>query len=545
MKLSVAFLLILAVFSSATLTQTARRSNQPGVSKPRIETMTICQGVPLPNGYVIIAYMSSSACPHGAYVLKKQTDYERSLAMKDGARAVDNGSSTAAGSKSSESSASPSVGVRKQPARDSTARSSGASSQMTSPPFGDSEKPTGQSLHATRARRVETQAQNTTQSPEDVLASGVPPSLIGAAAPGPLRPPTLTNQGYASAPSSPIQSSDAGAAQSGPEEVSEGDVVRVDTTLVRVPVSVLDRQGRFIPNLKREDFTVFENDVEQSIAYFEPAEMPFTVALMLDTSPSTHFHLLEIKEAAIEFAKKLRPQDRVLIVSFNEEVLLLTEATNDLNVIEAVIEENANTGSSTRLYDAVDLTIKERLNKIKGRKAIVLFTDGVDTSSQQASYKSTLDEAEELDALIYPVQYDTTDYLRAMQSAGSGVTVVTTTRGPFGISSSRQVYNSPINGGLPLPGTSKEDYARADRYLRSLADKTGGRLYEANDTTQLAQAFTGIAEELRRQYSLGYYPKNDPGDVNRRRQIRVKVRQPDVAVKARNSYTKPSADPVK
>lgn len=323
--------------------------------------------------------------------------------------------------------------------------------------------------------------------------------------------------------------------------------MRVNTTLVTVPVSVLDRQGRFVPNLKREDFSVFENGVEQSIAYFEPAEKPFTVALLLDTSASTHFHLSEIKEAAIAFAKQLRPQDRVLIVSFNDEVLLLTEVTNDLNIIETVIEENANTGSSTRLYDAVDLTIRERLNKIKGRKAIALFTDGVDTSSQQASYQSTLREVEELDALIYPIQYDTSDYLRAMQGAGTGsVTVVTTRRGPFGTTTSQQTYNAPMNGGVPIPGSTKADYDRADKYLHALADKTGGRLYEANDTDQLAQAFTRIAEELRRQYSIGYYPKNENVESSERRQIRVKVRQSNLAVKARDSYVKtPSTGPNK
>jgi VWFA-related protein len=191
------------------------------------------------------------------------------------------------------------------------------------------------------------------------------------------------------------------------------------------------------------------------------------------------------------------------------------------------------------LYDAVDLTIKERLNKIKGRKAIVLFTDGVDTSSQQATYQSTLGEVEELDALIYPIQYDTTDYLRAAQNAGSGsVTVVTTRRGPFGTTTSQQTYNAPLNNGVPLPGTTKADYDRADHYLHALADKTGGRLYQANDTTQLAEAFKRIAEELRRQYGLGYYPKTNNSEANERRQIRVKVRQPNLAVKARDSYLK-------
>jgi VWFA-related protein len=148
---------------------------------------------------------------------------------------------------------------------------------------------------------------------------------------------------------------------------------------------------------------------------------------------------------------------------------------------------------------------------------------------------------EELDALIYPIQYDTTDYLRAMQNSAA-VTVVTTRRGPFGMTTSQQTYNAPLNAGLPLPGTSKEDYNRADRYLHALADETGGRLFEANDTDQLGQAFARIAEELGRQYSLGYYPKNDSADGVGRRQIRVKVRQPNLAVKARNSYTKSSAN---
>jgi Ca-activated chloride channel homolog len=378
--------------------------------------------------------------------------------------------------------------------------------------------------------------QDATQSPQG------PPSLIGsqkASAPG---PPTLGNMGARPAASPENPGSEA-AVQSGPEEVGEGDVLKVETSLVTVPVSVLDRQGRFISNLKQDDFHIFENGVEQSIAYFEPAEKPFTVALLLDTSASTHFHLDEIREAAIAFAKQLRPQDRVLIVSFNDEVLLLTEATNDLKLVETVIEENAYTGSSTRLYDAVDLTIKERMNKIKGRKAIVLFTDGVDTSSQQATYQSTLSEVDELDALIYPIQYDTSDYLNAMQGNGT-VTVTTTTRGLFGIGTSTQTYNVPMNNGnngIAIPGASKADYARADRYLHALADKTGGRLYQANDTKQLTDAFSRIAEELRRQYSLGYYPKTDAAEgADGRRQIRVKVKQSNLAVKARDSYTKAS-----
>lgn len=547
MKLSVAFFLALTIFTSGVGLQgqtPPRRGNQGTASQPRNETLKICQGVPVPDGYVIIAYMTSAACPHGAYLLKKQNDYESSLAV--------NGAARQTAEKSTEQTKTQSGTTTDTAKKTGAAKTSTA--VRTTPP-----KPAGNSVTtgptaATRARRVgnspdgatspqlASQPQTVTQAPEteqpQTTQTG-PPVLLGSGPARPQGPPTLGNMGSPKPLAAPENSPATTTKPPGEEEVSEGDVLRVETSLVTVPVSVLDRQGRFVPNLKREDFHVFENGVEQEVAYFEPAEKPFTVALVLDTSASTHFHLDDIREGALAFAKQLRPQDRVLIVTFNDEVLLLTEATNDMHLIETVIYEGVNTGSSTRLYDAVDLTIRERLNKIKGRKAIVLFTDGVDTSSQQATYLSTLREVEELDALIYPIQYDTTDYLNAMQNGT--VTVTTTRSGLFGMGTTQQTYSVPMNNGVALPGTTKADYARADRYLHHLADKTGGRLYQANDPKQLAQAFTLIAEELRRQYSLGYYPKSDNGESSDRRQIRVKVRQSNLAVKARDGYVKATA----
>lgn len=301
------------------------------------------------------------------------------------------------------------------------------------------------------------------------------------------------------------------------EEVSAGDVVRINTTLVTVPVSVLDRQGRFVYGLRREDFHLYEDGVEQSIVHFEPTEMPFTVALLLDTSASTRFDLEEIKEAAIAFAKQLRPQDRVLVVTFNDEIYLLTEATNDFFRIREVIETGARSGQSTRLYDAVELVIKKRLNKIQGRKAMVLFTDGVDTASLRATGRSTLREVEELDALIYPIKYDTKEYVSNMRGGS--------------------IWTLPalIFGGPVAAGSTDADYVRADRYLQGLADRTGGRLYSANDPVQLKQAFTSIAEEIRRQYRLGYYPRNAT-DNGERHSIKVNVNRPDIAVRSRNTY---------
>ncbi|HEX9423267.1 MAG TPA: VWA domain-containing protein [Pyrinomonadaceae bacterium] len=494
---------------------THRRVSKSTLIKPRGATVKICQGLPIPAGYIITAYMTTSACPHGAYVLKR----------------LDTGSESSIPEKRAPTESERSVATRKQnteseslvPANKKPVRASGRSGAVNS----GAQMPAATAPSGSRPRRA-----GVVQTDSDV------PYLHGIDTTAQANPPTLTGMTIGT----PVSAASNAIAAPGPEEVAEGDVVRVDTALVTVPVSVLDHQGHFVANLRREDFSVFENGIEQSVAFFEPAEKPFTVALILDTSASTHFHLWEIKEAAIAFARQLRPQDRVLVVSFNDQVLLLTEATNDLNVVSTVIIENATAGDSTRLYDAVDLVIKERLNKIKGRKAIVLFTDGVDTSSYLATYQSTLREVEELDALIYPIQYDTSDYLRAIQNAGRITIVSTSSNWPFpGRSSSQVIYGGPATGGIPPPGTTKADYERADKYLNELAEKTGAHLYQANDPAQLAQAFSRIAEELRRQYSLGYYPGVSAVKNGERRQIKVRVHQPNLAVRARDSYVRSSS----
>ena len=447
MKCAVAGFLVLSLVSTIVFGQTRNQT-------VKRDTLKICQGVPIPEGYIIVGYENSSSCPHGAYVLKKDEGSPAPTASRP--RKVGNAS---------------------------------LSSIALNPP-------------------------------EEISNYASPPELQGSMSRTSLDAPVNV--------SSATSLDDK-------EEVGEGDVVRIDTNLVTVPVSVLDRDGRYISDIRREQFNVFENGAEQKIAYFEATEKPFTVALLLDTSGSTFFHLWEIKEAAINFAKQLRPQDRVFIVTFDRLVMLLTEATNDLNVVTEVVQRNAITGFSTRLYDAIDLVIKARLNKIAGRKAIVLFTDGVDTASYQATYQSSLREVEELDALIYPIQYDTTDFVDAQTTTNTTIETTTIRSKNFPTrSSSRVTYGNPKASG---PGTSIGDYKLADQYLHQLATKTGGRLYEANDRTQLSAAFSKIAAELSHQYSLGYYPQITP-QSGERREIRVRVDQPNVAVRARDGYVK-------
>ena len=325
-------------------------------------------------------------------------------------------------------------------------------------------------------------------------------------------------------------------------------MVRVSTALVTVPVSVMDRNGRFIPDLRQRDFRIFEDGVEQQVAYFAPVEQPFTVALVIDTSASTRFRLDEIQAAAIAFVDQLRPEDRVLVVSFDEDVRVHSEATNDRYALREAIRRT-RTGGNTRLYDAVDLVVNRRLNQIKGRKAVVLFTDGVDTASRRANYQSSVRDVEELDALIYPIQYDTYQDVNAGNnpSGGGGGSPWPGPRGRTTSTTIADILADILSGGRGGgviygggtrgggPGMSRAEYERANSYLHELADKTGARVHRADNVRDLTQAFFNIAEELRRQYSLGYYPKTaaQPGQ---RKQIKVRVMRPNLVVRARDSY---------
>jgi Mg-chelatase subunit ChlD len=408
----------------------------------------------------------------------------------------------------------------------------------------------------------------------------------------------------------------------GPEEVGEGDVVKVETTLVSIPVAVMDRDGKYIPDLAKENFRVWENDVEQKVAYFASTEKPFTVALVIDTSASTRFKIEEIQDAAIAFVNQLRPDDKVLVVSFDDKIRGADRnPTSDRATLRNWILDT-RIGSGTRLYDAVDQVINNVFNHITGRKAIVLFTDGVDTTSKHGTYEGTLRDAEENDALIYPIEYDTSSDMGIWFPGGGGGSrrgnYPTSGRnypnggnypngngrntpngnggnypngngggnypngngggnypnsnggGNYPNSNGRNTPNNNRSGGSIFDilgailnggaypsggypggggggrnrggwpgggggaGTTRGEYELADQYLHDLARVSGARLYDS-EQTNLSTAFQSVAEELRRQYSLGYYPKNAP-QSGERRNIKVRVNRPELVVRTRDSY---------
>ncbi len=302
-----------------------------------------------------------------------------------------------------------------------------------------------------------------------------------------------------------------------PNAEGEDEIVKVETSLVTIPVSVYERSGVYVSRLRQTDFKIYEDGAEQEIAYFGTSEKPFTVILLIDISPSAAYKIEEIQAAARAFVDQLKAQDNVMVIAFDQNVRVLAELTNDRTKIYKAIERTGF-GNGTSLYEAVDFSLRKKLSKIEGRKSVVLFTDGVDTTSRGDDFDSTLRDASESDSIIFPVYYNT---FLANRGIGQG--------GAMGV--------PPI---LPQMGNSQgmssADYARGRAYLEALASITGGKVFRPESTPGgLTAAFEGIAEELRNQYSIGYYPQIE-GVKGQRRQIKVRVNRPNVAVRARDSY---------
>lgn len=365
--------------------------------------------------------------------------------------------------------------------------------------------------------------------------SPVPPTIKGDITPTPTekRPPVL--QGGKTLP----QTSPTPPVTDSQEPVEDdNEVIRVETNLVTMPVSVLDRDGRFITGLQQRDFQIFENGVQQKVEYFQSVEQPFTVILLIDVSPSTQFKIDEIQDAAIAFVNQLRPGDKVQVISFDERVRILSPVTNDRRVLQNAIRRT-EFGDGTSLYEAVDFVVERQLKQIQGRKAVVLFTDGVDTTSRRANYQSTVRDVEETEALFYPIRYDTQSDMNGGWGGGGNYPsrYPRQQRGIGGIIGvilgGGNVQVGRGGGGRGGTGSSSAEYETGKKYLADLARNSGGRAFEARN--DLSAAFSGIAEELRRQYSIGYYPET-VGKTGERKQIRVRVMRPNLVVRAKTSY---------
>lgn len=305
------------------------------------------------------------------------------------------------------------------------------------------------------------------------------------------------------------------------EEKPDSEIIRVETELVVIPTSISERGGKRVVDVARAEFKIFENDVEQEIAYFSNEDQPFTVALVLDMSYSSVFKLKDIQAAALAFINQLRPDDKVLVVSFDEKTNVLCEPTTDRKILRLAVE-GTKIASGTSFFSALDLTLNEKLRQIAGRKAIVVLSDGVDTTSTEATAQKILDDASETDVLIFPIQYDTYDDVQKSRKESAQIFYDENDR-PYRVEKPK------------TRGERENDYKNADEFLRQISAQTGGRVHRVSSSAKLTQAFASIADELRKIYSLGYYP-NVERKAGAKYSIRVRVYRPNLIVHAKNKY---------
>jgi VWFA-related protein len=341
------------------------------------------------------------------------------------------------------------------------------------------------------------------------------------------------------------------------EEVSEGDVVRVETQLVTVPAVVTDRNGRPMAGLRAENFVVLEDGKEQRVTNFATTEAPFEIALLLDTSGSTREELGLIRDAANAFINALRPGDRVGIVAFNNvfrngsplaTVDVLSGLESDRKVLRAAIE-NLGTSNGTPFYDGLGRVAEQVFRdppskEMRGRRAVVALTDGVDSSSD-SGYDDARAKLVRAGLACYFIQVNTEDYvedrlLKDCQDDGRltlSAKQLERFRSLFVPQAQKEDYQDFCRmGQFERMDISRQLYNLARKEMGAMARDSGGRAFAANNQQEAQAAFAQVANEIGTQYSLGYYPSNKTRD-GRFRQIKVEMRGvKEASVRAREGY---------
>ena len=268
-----------------------------------------------------------------------------------------------------------------------------------------------------------------------------------------------------------------------PSEPQDVDTVVTDTDLVTVPLIATDRSGMYVTDLSKEEFSISEDDVAQQIAVFGKVAAPFHVVLLLDTSSSTRDKLKEIQRAANTFVEQLQPVDRVKVISFDDKVNDLNQFTSDRDVLRAAIN-GTKSGDGTKVYDAVELAMNT-IRRINGRKAIVLFSDGMDWHSDRATFEGTVRSLDEEGVVVYPIRYETratTEALAREQSnSSSTLPTIDVIRKPTPGGTTPPTF--PGDTSIPTSGTRKTGpfgLPPADEILRRRREEERNRYPDPN-----------------------------------------------------------------
>jgi Ca-activated chloride channel homolog len=264
---------------------------------------------------------------------------------------------------------------------------------------------------------------------------------------------------------------------------------RTSTRIVPVVTTVTDAQGRLVPMLEREEFTMLDNGRPQEITFFQNDVQPFTVVVMLDYSASMTANLDRLKLAAEQFLLRMLPQDQGQVGAFSDKIQFSGTFTNDRDDLIFALRD-LQFGNPTRLYDAINESMA-MLRGVEGRRVVLAFTDGDDTASR-VDMGDVLDRARDEEMMIYAIGLES-EYFNGQ----------------------RMVRTRP------------------DRGLRRLAEETGGGYFELKKTDDLAPTFTRVAQELHSQYTLGFTPATLDGKEHR---LEVRMKQPGMAARARRTY---------
>ena len=271
--------------------------------------------------------------------------------------------------------------------------------------------------------------------------------------------------------------------------LGQGPTFKTSTRTVPIYTTVVDSQGRLVPNLAKEDFEILDENKPQEIDVFVDEIQPITVVVMLDQSASMTANLELLSEGAEQFLLRLLPADKGRVGGFSDKIEFASPFSSDRDMLVSSLRD-LDFGNPTRLYDALIASLDE-LKGIEGRRVILVFTDGDDTDSRNG-FGTVLDRARAEEVMVYAIGLESNFF--------NGVQQVRT---------------------------------RPDRNLRRLADETGGGFFELKKTNDLASTFTRVAQELHSQYVLSFTPRNLDGKVHR---LVVRVKRPGMTTRARKSY---------
>jgi len=301
------------------------------------------------------------------------------------------------------------------------------------------------------------------------------------------------------------------------------DPIRVDTSIVRLNVGVVDDRGRPMTNLSQGNFEVFEDGIKQQISRFEPTETPFSVVLMLDMSGSTIGFRPVIKQSATRFLDALGPNDRVAVVEFYDKINLRNDFTTDRGTILNSINVSNGAGK-TQLFKALDFALDKLAREKSRRKAIIVLTDGVDTAIKDKD-RDLLAKLKD-DQIATAIDPSVSDALNRIlnRSDAQGVTVY-----PLALPT-----GDPAKLADPTPRQIAMFKAARER-LQIVADRTGGTLHAINRLEEMGKLYAQVAAELRTLYTVEYTSANEKRD-GKWRAVRIDVRDPALIARTRQGY---------